>query len=129
WPSATESADGRLLRALRRSGRDLCLGDDESRAPSAPPPLHARVVGRVRADGDDVGRFDGRRRRLRRWWWGRRRRILGRRWELRWRRRQRGVVIIPKHPRWVHRILSEDDLGAIVAAIARAEALTSAEVR
>src|SRR6058998_868473 len=34
-----------------------------------------------------------------------------------------------KHPRWVHRILSQDDLGAIVDAIARAEALTSAEVR
>src|SRR5262249_4917834 len=77
----------------------------------------------------DVGRFHGRRRRLRRWWWGRRRRILGRRWELRWRRRQRGVVIIPKHPRWVHRILSEDDLGAIVAAVARAEGSTSGQVR
>src|SRR6266850_2401395 len=36
---------------------------------------------------------------------------------------------MPKHPRWVHRILSEDDLAAIVASIASAEAATSAEVR
>lgn len=34
-----------------------------------------------------------------------------------------------RHPRWVHRILSHDDLAAIVDAIARAEAQTSAEVR
>jgi len=39
------------------------------------------------------------------------------------------MVAISRHPRWVHRILSPDDLAAIVAAIARAEALTSAEVR
>jgi len=39
------------------------------------------------------------------------------------------VVTIPRHPRWVHRILSHDDLAAIVGAIAGAEALTSAEVR
>jgi len=32
---------------------------------------------------------------------------------------------MPKHPRWVHRILSEDDLAAIVASIASAEAATS----
>src|SRR2546430_17659956 len=55
--------------------------------------------------------------------------ILGRRWKLRWRRRQRGVESIPRHPRWVHRILSRDDLAAIVDAITRAESLTSAEVR
>src|SRR2546428_757761 len=34
-----------------------------------------------------------------------------------------------RHPRWVHRILSRDDLAAIVDAITRAESLTSAEVR
>jgi len=39
------------------------------------------------------------------------------------------MVAISRHPRWVHRILSPDDLAAIVDAIARAEALTSAEVR
>jgi len=39
------------------------------------------------------------------------------------------VVTITRHPRWVHRILSRDDLAAIVDAIARAESLTSAEVR
>src|SRR2546430_17267265 len=34
-----------------------------------------------------------------------------------------------RHPRWVHRILSRDDLAAIVDAITRAESLTSADVR
>ena len=33
------------------------------------------------------------------------------------------------HPRWVRRFLSEDDFAAISAAIARAEARTSAEIR
>src|SRR2546422_378990 len=123
-------AHGRLLRPVRHPGHDLCVGDDESPAPPAPPALHARVVGRLRADRADVGRLHGRGRGKLRWrWWGRRRRILGRRWKLRWRRRQRGVVSITRHPRWVHRILSRDDLAAIVDAITRAESLTSAEVR
>src|SRR5207244_12528499 len=99
-------------------------------APPAPPALHARIARPVCADGPDVGRLHGRWRLRRRGWWRRwRRRILGRRWKLRWRRRQRGVVSITRHPRWVHRILSRDDLAAIVDAIARAESLTSAEVR
>ena len=39
------------------------------------------------------------------------------------------MVAVARHPRWVQRFLSRDDLTAIIEAIARAEALTSAEVR
>jgi len=38
-------------------------------------------------------------------------------------------VIFTKHPRWVHKIFSPDDLAAVVDAIARAEATTAAEIR
>src|SRR5262245_65820766 len=34
-----------------------------------------------------------------------------------------------RHPRWVRRVFSEDDLEAVRAAIAQAEAQTSAEIR